>query len=121
MSDSTLDQYNDLAGKVMLSDYPILPQPQWGQDVAYLAFVLDGGAKYRIANEGMRLPCTTCGGFRAVERPGEPIEPCPENDGNCDGFMSVQRAWNIVGRVLMAQPSEYADPADLLVVLRNIH
>jgi hypothetical protein len=42
MPDATLDDFNQLVGKVYVGDFPILPQPAWGQDAALLAFMIDG-------------------------------------------------------------------------------
>lgn len=40
-AESTLEQWSELAADVVMQKYPILPKPDWGQDVAYVAFVLD--------------------------------------------------------------------------------
>ena len=35
MSESTIEQWNELARHCIMQDFPILPKPEWGQDVAY--------------------------------------------------------------------------------------
>lgn len=42
MAESTLEHYSDLAACLIRGDYPILPKPEWGQDTAFVAFVIDG-------------------------------------------------------------------------------
>lgn len=42
MSESTIEQYSSLAGLLAWRTHPILPQPHWGQDVAFVAFIIDG-------------------------------------------------------------------------------
>jgi hypothetical protein len=37
-----LDQYRELAGLVATGEYPLLPRPEWNQDVAFIAFTIDG-------------------------------------------------------------------------------
>jgi len=37
--------WRQLAGKVVMQTYPILPQPDWPQDTAFVAFVIDGLAR----------------------------------------------------------------------------
>lgn len=39
--ESTLEQWNELCHHVIMQDFPILPKPDWGQDVAFVAFVID--------------------------------------------------------------------------------
>lgn len=36
-----LTQWGDLAGKLMTTNGPLLPEPSWQQDVAYVAWVID--------------------------------------------------------------------------------
>ena len=45
MPDATLADYSALVHKVHMSNYPLLPEPDWGQDAAYLAFIIDGMVK----------------------------------------------------------------------------
>lgn len=45
MPDATMKDYSELAGAVGAGKFPILPRPEWGQDAAYIAFVLDGFVK----------------------------------------------------------------------------
>lgn len=37
-----LAQWRELAGRCTIGDYPLLPRPDWLQDVAFLAFTIDG-------------------------------------------------------------------------------
>jgi hypothetical protein len=39
--DATLDDYSELVTKFHMGTHPLLPQPSWGQDAAYLAFCID--------------------------------------------------------------------------------
>lgn len=41
MPDATLEDFGQLVGHVVMGRSPIMPQPTWGQDAAYLAFVVD--------------------------------------------------------------------------------
>lgn len=77
MPDATLADFTDLVGKVHLGIHPIMPQPTWGQDAAYLAFMIDGLRERIAAFEaaqggnlgkadwnwdeelGMHIPCCT--------------------------------------------------------------
>lgn len=42
MPDATLQDFNELVMKVHNREFPIMPQPTWGQDVAYLGMLIDG-------------------------------------------------------------------------------
>lgn len=44
MADATLEHYSELAGCLIMGQHPILPQPEWGQDAAMVAFALDARA-----------------------------------------------------------------------------
>lgn len=50
MADGTLEHYSELADKVIRGEHPIMPQPTWGQDPAYLGFVLDS-----LRSENMQM------------------------------------------------------------------
>lgn len=59
MADSTLEHFQELVGILLTTGYPIMPQPHWGQDAAYLGATLDrlhemlGGAE---SKETTRVP-----------------------------------------------------------------
>jgi hypothetical protein len=40
--EATLEDFEELTGLVNMGKNPILPQPEWGQDAAFIAFVIDG-------------------------------------------------------------------------------
>lgn len=39
--ETTFEHYNELAAALITGERPLLPQPRWGQDAAYIAFVID--------------------------------------------------------------------------------
>lgn len=41
MADATLQDFEQMAMAVILTADPILPRPEWGQDAAFVAFVID--------------------------------------------------------------------------------
>jgi hypothetical protein len=41
MPDATFKDFCELATAVSMGQDPILPRPEWGQDAAYIAFVID--------------------------------------------------------------------------------
>lgn len=42
MPDATLKDFEELVRKVHMGEFPIMPQSTWGQDAAYLGFLIDG-------------------------------------------------------------------------------
>lgn len=42
MPDATYEDFCALATALITGESPILPQPEWGQDAAYIAYVIDG-------------------------------------------------------------------------------
>lgn len=111
-----LDQYNELHALTVQGITPLLPRPDWGQDVGYVAFCLDALLAYRRIHESHRLLCPTCLGAKRVGP-----APCPENGGECDGLMTEQRAWNIVAKMLAMKPSDYWHAENVLEELRGTH
>lgn len=51
MPDATMEHFGELVGLVSMGVHPILPRPEWGQDAAYLAFVIDGLREKAAASE----------------------------------------------------------------------
>lgn len=51
MADAKLADYEALVDKVHAGVRPILPQPKWGQNAAYLAFMIDGMRDYQSAQD----------------------------------------------------------------------
>lgn len=51
MSEATFKDYCELSEAVLTQQNPILPRPTWGQDAAYVAFVIDG---LRASNHNLR-------------------------------------------------------------------
>lgn len=41
MPDATLAHFTALVHKVIMGEFPIMPQPTWGQDAAYLGSAID--------------------------------------------------------------------------------
>lgn len=122
-SNSTLDQYDELHALTVQGVTPMLPRPDWGQDVGYVAFCLDALLAYRRIHESHRLLCPTCLGTKRVVFGGiaESWQPCPENGGECDGLMTEQRAWNIVAKMLAMKPAAYGHAENVLEELRGTH
>lgn len=50
--DATLKDFQELSGCLMMGRDPLLPQSEWGQDAAFIAFVIDD---LRKSNKRMRL------------------------------------------------------------------
>lgn len=42
MPEATLADFEALAHKVVSGVFPIMPQPEWGQDAAFVGFIVDG-------------------------------------------------------------------------------
>lgn len=42
MPESTMQNWGELTAAVIFRRFPILPRPKWGQDTAFVAFVIDG-------------------------------------------------------------------------------
>lgn len=61
----------------------------------------------RDALLALRLPCLTCGGRRYVMRQHSAIDrtdPCPENGGNCDGYLSIADSLELLAALIKRQP-----------------
>jgi hypothetical protein len=41
MTEARIEDFAELVGLLALNTHPIMPQPTWGQDAAFLGFVID--------------------------------------------------------------------------------
>lgn len=46
-----MQDWGELTGAVIQRSFPILPRPKWGQDTAFVAFIIDGLVKEIAAQQ----------------------------------------------------------------------
>lgn len=84
MTESTREHYNELAGAVVRGTHPILPRPEWGQDCAYLAHVLDtqSAELVKLRHDVAEWMCRECRYvYPGPPQPGLRAVICPRCDG----------------------------------------
>lgn len=89
--ESTLEQWGELNRHVILHKFPILPKPLWGQDVAFVAFVIDNLVAQKREIYDMLPPCPTCGGTQFTNG-----KNCPDCDDGKASMEQVADTFNAV-------------------------
>lgn len=93
MTESTREHYNELAGAVVLGTHPILPRPEWGQDCAYLAHVLDtqSAELVKLRHDVAEWMCRECRYvYPGPPQPGVKCVICPRCNGDTMPLSSLK-------------------------------